>query len=85
MKETSKMCKGLIFSLQALLIRHEAYMVDAERERLEMASKISKLESDKRELEAENTRTIAENRGLLDQLEELNTTMSEIGGTYQGP
>lgn len=71
------MCKGLIFSLQALLIRHEAYMVDAERERLEMASKISKLESDKRELEAENEKTIAENRALLDQLEGLNTTLSE--------
>ena len=69
--------QGLTFSLQALLVRHEAYMVDAERDRLEMSAKISKLESDKRELEAENAKTIEENRGLLDQLEEQNSTVSE--------
>jgi len=72
-----KMCRGLTFSLQALLVRHEAYMVDAERDRLEMSSKIEKLETDKRELEAENAKTIQENRGLLDQLEGLNNTVSE--------
>ena len=69
--------QGLTFSLQALLLRHEAYMVDAERDRLEMSSKISQLENDKRALEADNAKTIEENRGLLDQLEGLNNTVSE--------
>lgn len=68
---------GLTFSLQALLVRHEAYMVDAERERLDMSAKILKLESDKRELESENAKTIRENRELLDQIEGLNSTVSE--------
>src|SRR4051812_48853876 len=72
-----RMCRGLTFSLQALLVRHEAYMVDAERDRLEMSAKIEKLETDKRELEAENAKTIEENRGLLDQLEGLNGTVAE--------
>jgi hypothetical protein len=72
-----KLSKGLTFSLQALLVRHEAYMADAERDRLEMSSKIQKLEIDKRELEAQNAKTIEENRALLDQLEGLNTTVFE--------
>ncbi|KAH8601971.1 hypothetical protein B0O99DRAFT_607854 [Bisporella sp. PMI_857] len=62
---------------QALLVRHEAYMVDAERDRVEMSAKIEKLELDKKELEAKNAKTIEENRGLLDQLEGLNTTVTE--------
>jgi predicted nucleic acid-binding Zn-ribbon protein len=70
------MCQ-LTFALQALLVRHEAYMHDAERDRLEMSAKIEKLETDKRELEAENAKTIEENRGLLDQLEGLNSTVAE--------
>jgi hypothetical protein len=72
-----KMCRGLTFSLQALLVRHEAYMVDAERDRLSMSAKIEKLETDKRKLEAENARTVEENRSLLDQLEGLNGTVTE--------
>lgn len=52
-------------------------MVDAERDRLEMSGKIEKLEMDKRALEAENAKTIEDNRGLLNQLEALNTTASE--------
>ncbi|KAG9243721.1 hypothetical protein BJ878DRAFT_107432 [Calycina marina] len=62
---------------QALLARHEAYMVDAELDRAAMSSKIMALEMDKRTLEVENARSIEENRGLLDQLEGLNTTVSE--------
>ncbi|KAI9777519.1 MAG: hypothetical protein M1839_008813 [Geoglossum umbratile] len=62
---------------QALLIRHENYMADAERERRSMTEVIGKLETEKRELEAENTRTIEENRDLLGQLEELNSTVAE--------
>ncbi|KAI9762075.1 MAG: hypothetical protein M1840_001484 [Geoglossum simile] len=63
--------------MTALLIRHENYMADAERERRSMTEVIDKLETKKRELEAENTRTIGENRDLLSQLEELNSTVEE--------
>ncbi|TVY35458.1 hypothetical protein LOCC1_G007707 [Lachnellula occidentalis] len=62
---------------QALLVRHEQYMEDAERDRLDMNYTIEKLECDKRELETRNEKTIIENRGLLDQLETLNTTVAD--------
>jgi len=69
--------KGLTFALQALLVRHEQYMHDAERDRFEMGAKIEKLETDKKALEDENAKNIEENRGLLNQLEGLNTTVIE--------
>ncbi|KAL2682404.1 hypothetical protein Neosp_006855 [[Neocosmospora] mangrovei] len=62
---------------QALLARHEAYMADAERDRLNLTERIERLEMDKQELEAENALKIEENRSLLDQLEFLNNTVSE--------
>ncbi|KAF4471440.1 hypothetical protein FALBO_1645 [Fusarium albosuccineum] len=62
---------------QALLARHEAYMADAERDRLDLTSRIERLEMDKQELEAENALKIEENRNLLDQLEMLNSSVSE--------
>ncbi|KAF4960606.1 hypothetical protein FSARC_10420 [Fusarium sarcochroum] len=62
---------------QALLARHEAYMADAERDRLDLSSRIERLEMDKQELEAENALKIEENRNLLDHLELLNHTVSE--------
>lgn len=68
---------SLTFALQALLARHEAYMADAERDRLELTARIERLELDKQELEAENASKIEENRNLLDQLELLNNTVSE--------
>lgn len=67
----------LTFALQALLARHEAYMADAERDRLDLTARIERLEMDKQELETENANKIEENRQLLDQLELLNTTVSE--------
>lgn len=66
---------GLTFALQALLARHEALMASAETERFEMQERIDKLEMDKKSLEAENARTIQENRALLDQLESLNNSV----------
>ncbi|KKY39615.1 hypothetical protein UCDDA912_g00319 [Diaporthe ampelina] len=60
---------------QALLARHEAYMASAERDRFEMQSRIEQLETEKRTLEAENARTIQENRALLDQLESFNNSV----------
>ncbi|KEY71674.1 hypothetical protein S7711_02909 [Stachybotrys chartarum IBT 7711] len=62
---------------QALLARHEAFMADAERDRLDLTSRIERLEMDKKELEAENASKIEENRNLLDQLEMLNNNVSE--------
>ncbi|MCJ1318007.1 hypothetical protein MMC15_003334 [Xylographa vitiligo] len=52
-------------------------MRDAEQERLQMAASVNKLESEKKELETANARTIEENRELLDQLENLNNTVTE--------
>ncbi|KAI0853126.1 hypothetical protein F5Y00DRAFT_225503 [Daldinia vernicosa] len=60
---------------QALLVRHEAYMADAERDRAELAARIEQLEFDNKELEAKNAKTIEDNRNLLDQLEALNNTV----------
>ncbi|KAI9855479.1 MAG: hypothetical protein M1824_006075 [Vezdaea acicularis] len=62
---------------QALLLRHEAYMADAEEERRKVHATIEQLESDKRVLEVANAKTIEENRSLLDQLEDLNNGVSE--------
>lgn len=72
-----EMVSTLTFALQALLVRHEAYMADAERDRLDLTSRIERLEQDKQELEAENASKIEENRNLLDQLEALNTTVAD--------
>jgi chromosome segregation ATPase len=71
------MNESLTFALQALLIRHEAYMVEAEQSRLEMSARIESLEIDKQKLEADNAKTIQENRGLLNQLEDLNGSVTD--------
>lgn len=52
-------------------------MASAETERFEMQQRIDQLETDKRSLEAENARTIQENRALLDQLEFLNNSITD--------
>jgi hypothetical protein len=70
MKQTP--APSLTFSLQALLIRHEAYVADSERERRQMVATIDNLEKEKLALEAKNAQTIKANRDLLDQLENLN-------------
>ncbi|KAI9682930.1 MAG: hypothetical protein M1829_006366 [Trizodia sp. TS-e1964] len=68
---------ALTWCLQNLLARHEAYIADSERERRRMAGIIEKLEMDKLELEAQNAKTIEENRALLDQLEEMNNNVAD--------
>lgn len=73
----SLMESSLTFALQALLARHEAYMADAERDRLDLTGRIERLEYDKQDLEALNATRIEENRSLLDQLESLNSTVSD--------
>lgn len=65
------------FSLQALLVRHEAYMADAEKERLDMMAQIEELESRKQELQKTNESLVTENRTLLDQLEAVNNAVAE--------
>ncbi|KAI4249757.1 MAG: hypothetical protein L6R40_000546 [Gallowayella cf. fulva] len=67
---------SLTFALQSLLARHEAYVIEAEEERRRMAASINRLQCDKEELDAVNTRIINENRSLLDQLEDLNRTVA---------
>lgn len=66
---------SLTFALQALLVRHESYIAEAEEERRQMAAVIDKLEIEKKGLEDANERTIEENRELLDHLEDLNKTV----------
>ncbi|KAJ4337752.1 hypothetical protein N0V87_004500 [Didymella glomerata] len=68
---------------QALLVRHEAYVADSERERRQMMANIERLESEKLELEAKNARTIKENRNLLDQLEQLNESVCSSDAQIQ--
>lgn len=51
-------------------------MAEAEEERRKMGASIDRLEREKRELETANAKTIEENRYLLDQLEEINNTVS---------
>jgi len=68
---------------QALLIRHEAYVADSERERRHMLDTIENLEREKLELEAKNAQTVKANRDLLDQLERLNDSVAESDAHIQ--
>lgn len=52
-------------------------MADAEEERSRMAANITKLEIENKQLETVNAQVIEENRGLLNQLEDLNNTVTE--------
>ncbi|KAK1822964.1 hypothetical protein LTR12_002686 [Friedmanniomyces endolithicus] len=62
---------------QALILRHEAYIADSERERKTMTAHIEHLESEKLSLEQKNATVIAENRDLLDQLEAINNAVTD--------
>lgn len=68
---------ALTFALQTLLARHEAYMASAERDRLELTSRIEQLERDNAELEAMNKSVTDENHTLRDELEQVNTTVKD--------
>ena len=63
---------SLTFALQALLVRHEAYVAGSERDRTDMAANVERLEKEKRELQKINAYIIRENRKLLDKLEKVN-------------
>lgn len=72
------------FSLQALLVRHETYMADAEKQRQAMALQLEELETEKKSLQSRNNTLVQENRGLLDQLEALNNAVSESDVSIAG-
>ena len=52
-------------------------MAEAEEDRRKMGASIEKLEGEKKGLEAENAKTIEENRYLLNQLEDINNTVAD--------
>ncbi|PLB37705.1 uncharacterized protein BDW47DRAFT_106656 [Aspergillus candidus] len=62
---------------QALLHRHESYMAEAEEDRHRLLFSVESLEREKLQAQAENARIIAENRNLLEQLEDLNKAVTE--------
>lgn len=75
--ETSPPLMSLTWSLQALLIRHEAYVAEAEKEKARMVVEIEQLTAEKNVLEARNVVVVEENRNLLDQLENVNNAVCE--------
>lgn len=82
-KAASEVGMSLTFALQALLVRHETYIVEAEEERSRMAANINKLEIENKQLETANAQVIEENRSLLNQLENLNNTVTESSSEIQ--
>ena len=68
---------------QALLVRHEEYVADSERERNYMMATIDRLEEEKLELEASNAQSIKANRDLLDRLEHLNEAVADSDAHIQ--
>lgn len=52
-------------------------MAEAEEDRRKMGATVDNLEEEKKKLEASNAKTIEENRYLLDQLEELNNSITD--------
>ncbi|KAK3899271.1 hypothetical protein C8A05DRAFT_37124 [Staphylotrichum tortipilum] len=57
---------------QTLLARHEAYMASAERDRLELTTRIEQLERDNANLEARGKFATDENHGMQQELDQLN-------------
>jgi hypothetical protein len=68
---------SLTFTLQTLLARHEAYMASAERDRLELTTRIEQLEHDNTQLEAKNKSVTDENHTLRDELDQVNDTVKD--------
>lgn len=74
---------SLTWSLQALLVRHEAYVAEAEEQKAQMDAAILRMTEEKNELELTNSTLIEENRSLLDQLEGLNNAATESDAHVQ--
>lgn len=71
---------SLTWSLQALLIRHESYIADAEAERNRMSAHISSLEISNQELASRNASLQDENRMLTDQVDDVNKAVADAEG-----
>lgn len=67
----------LTFSLQALLHRHESYIAQAEEDRCRAVASIAALERERSEVQTENSRVVRENRGLVEQLDALNSALAD--------
>ncbi|KAI9791735.1 MAG: hypothetical protein M1816_003545 [Peltula sp. TS41687] len=61
---------------QALLVRHEAYIVDSERERRKLVAVIESSQMEKQMADALSANILQENKLLLSQLEELNQSVA---------
>ncbi|PNS14169.1 hypothetical protein CAC42_6682 [Sphaceloma murrayae] len=72
----STITMSLTWSLQALLVRHETYVAEAESERKHMREDIDRLTADRDALQIQNNSVIEENRLLLDQLESANDAVT---------
>lgn len=68
---------SLTWSLQALLVRHETYVAEAEAERKQMKEEIDRITCDRDALQTQNNEVIEENRQLLFQLESANTAVTD--------
>ncbi|KAK1750929.1 myosin-11 [Echria macrotheca] len=62
---------------QTLLARHEAYMASAERDRVQLMTRIEQLEHENSELECRNKSATNENQTLRDELDQLNDTVKD--------
>ncbi|MCJ1339321.1 hypothetical protein MMC09_004610 [Bachmanniomyces sp. S44760] len=75
--EVSHVLRESILAGTALLERHEAFVVEAEKQRVLMLVSIERVDLEKEQLEAVNKQTTAENRSLIEQLESLRSSLSE--------
>lgn len=75
---------SLTWSLQALLVRHETFIADAEAERSRMCAHITSLETSNYDLETRNSSLVEENTVLQDQVEDVNKAVHEAEGHIAG-
>jgi len=68
---------SLTWSLQALLVRHEAYVAEAEEDRKHLRCEIERLTTGKDALQLENNNIIENNKRLLQSLEKANASLDE--------
>ncbi|KEF57092.1 uncharacterized protein A1O9_07282 [Exophiala aquamarina CBS 119918] len=75
---------GLTFALQALLTRHESYVGDSQREHERLTQYIDDLEQERTILQTKNEKIVEENRELLIQLENANSSIKESDEHVRG-
>lgn len=68
---------SLTWSLQALLVRHETYVADAEQQLHDLRCQIDGLDADRSDLQLQNVTLLDENKSLRDKLHSANGTVSE--------